>query len=147
MRSAVACSAESSHRMPDHVHRQTGEIPPCRLDKQIGVLHDLFAVFEVDELAHGASVAAVVEPHDGVPGSVELCNEVIIASVMLAESVNDNDDGRWIVGCVDFSAEKDVVVGRFGEFPMHECSYQARLLARTGRRLRSIVHSIVWKAW
>lgn len=100
---------------PDHEKRQVGKRLSGAFDEQVGVGHDLRAVVVPRLLPHGASVPAVVEAHDRVSGGVQLFDQVVVASVVLAQAVDDDDGRLRVFGRVGAPAQDETVGGLHGD--------------------------------
>ena len=58
---------------------------------------------------------AVVEAHDRVSGGVQLFDQVVVASVVLAQAVDDDDGRLRVFGRVGAPAQDETVGGLHGD--------------------------------
>ena len=58
---------------------------------------------------------AVIEAHDRVSGGVQLLDQVFVASIVLAQAVNDDDGRLRVFGRVGASAQDEAVGGLHGD--------------------------------
>ena len=90
---AIERDGEPAHRMPEQEDGLVGVLGDGAVDDDVGVVENLVEVAEIGALAVGLPVSAVVEAIGADARIMHLLCEVVIAPLVLAEPMDDHDDG------------------------------------------------------
>ena len=90
---AIERDGDSAHRMPEQEDGLVGVLGDGAVDDDVGVVENLVEVAEIGALAVGLPVSAVVEAIGADARVMHLLREVVITPLVLAEAMDDHDDG------------------------------------------------------
>ena len=128
---AVGEDDPAAHAVPEHDLGQPRVLPVGDADQRgevVGVLGD---VLDVDPLAAGAAVTAVIERVGDQAGLAEPLRDVVVAAGVLAEPVGEHDHASWAgvrgPGVVDDADAADTVEGALGPGGGHQSSVATRV--------------------
>jgi len=97
--------------VPDQEGREIGVLLDHLLDEHVCVVEQLVVVGVERPLPFRLSVPAVVEPVGPDPRLVELVGEIVVAALMLGQSVDDHRDRLRVFGDLLVIEEPGTVIG------------------------------------